>query len=116
MITKLNKHLRSRHRYTKEERDEIFEADRVPGTLFALCRYCHRPVYKNEEPPWHVAHEIPWSKFGSNARWNVGVAHAKCNMEAGNKTMKIYQMLSVRTLMELIVVGLLLLSIYLLWR
>jgi len=98
---KLNKRLRKRHRYTQKVRDEkIFEADRIPFLKdWALCRYCWRPV--NRFSNWVVAHEWPWSRWGPNALWNVGVSCAKCNQEHGAQPMTVVQSLSLRTKLTL---------------
>lgn len=59
---------------------------------------------------WHVAHEIPHSRWprllawlGRDADWNLGVAHAECNLRAGARPMSGWQSLSLRT--KLLLVG-----------
>lgn len=92
----LNARLRSRHIYTAAERAEIFEADRLPFTEnWAKCRYGLHLVRRTDE--WHVAHEIAWSRWGSNSLWNVGVSCIPCNLSHGSENMTIIQSISFRT-------------------
>ncbi len=93
----------------KVDRDAVFEQDRIPFTRdWALCRYCWRPVHRYEN--WHVAHEIAYSRWprllawlGRDATWNLGVAHAECNLRAGNRNMTFLQRLSLRTKIRILV-------------
>lgn len=92
------------------DRDRVFDADRIPFTRdWAICRYCGRPVHRYEN--WHVAHEIAranWPRclawMGRDSLWNVGVAHARCNLAAGRRNMTIWQSLSLRAKIKLIAV------------
>lgn len=85
------------------DRDAVFEQDRIPLTRdWAICRYCGKPVYRYEN--WHVAHEIAYSRWprwlawlGRDAEWNLGVAHARCNLAHGDKNMTFIQSLSLHT-------------------
>ena len=94
---------RGRHRFTKSERERIWNADAIPltGGRYALCRYCNLPVRRDED--WHVAHEIAYSKWpklfsslGRDKLWNVGVAHSACNIRAGDAPMTFWQSISLR--------------------
>jgi 5-methylcytosine-specific restriction endonuclease McrA len=66
--------MRTRKRFTRKERRHVYLADA------GLCRYCRKPV-----APWRfdVAHEVPFSKGGSDEYWNLALAHEKCNRSAG---------------------------------
>lgn len=100
------------------DRDAIFEHDRIPLTRdWAICRYCSKPVYRYEN--WHVAHEIAYSRWprwlawlGRDADWNLGVAHARCNLAHGSENMTFFQSLSLHT--KLTIVSIFLLSLFLL--
>ena len=99
-VGKLNSALRKRKHYTPRQRAEIFEADRIPGTNYAKCRYGWHLVHKDSA--WVVAHEIPFSKFGPNAKWNVGVSCRPHNAQAGDKPMSIAESFSLRTILGII--------------
>jgi len=103
-IQKANRLLRRRHRYTTAERRAIFDADRIPLTNVAVCRYCGGLVQFDSD--WEVAHETPWSRFGSNALSNVGVAHKRCNRAAGDEPMPVLKRLSLRTWLYFIAIAL----------
>ena len=74
----MSKH-RHRHRFTRRERVIVCLLD------LCICRYCGRPIW-----PWqqvHMAHEIAFSRGGSDRLSNIGAAHAACNIAAGNANM-----------------------------
>lgn len=72
---------RARHRFTRRERAIVCLLD------LCICRYCGRPIW-----PWQqvdMAHEIAWSRGGSDRLSNIGAAHASCNRAVGNANMPV---------------------------
>jgi 5-methylcytosine-specific restriction endonuclease McrA len=57
------------------------ERARLAATLPRPCCRCGRPV--TSEMVWHVDHLLERVLGGGNAAANLGVAHARCNMSAG---------------------------------
>jgi 5-methylcytosine-specific restriction endonuclease McrA len=57
------------------------ERARLAALLPLACSRCGRPV--TSEMVWHVDHLLERVLGGGNGRANLGVAHARCNMSAG---------------------------------
>ena len=107
---------KGRHHFTKAERSAIWAADAIPltGGRYALCRYCNRPISRDED--WHVAHEIAYSHWprmfsslGRDKLWNLGTAHATCNIRAGDAPMTFGQSVSLRWKIRILALAVILL-------
>ena len=48
------------------------------------CYLCGKIIRKNQK--LHIDHRIPVSRGGAHATWNLGLTHAKCNLEKSSKT------------------------------
>lgn len=110
-----------RHIFTMKEREIIWSADKIPLTGYlpwvdnhgyGYCRYCGiksfiHPVQWND---WHVAHEIPVSRWPRifplhwrDSFFNTGVAHPECNLAAGSQPMTVWQSVSLRWKIRLVI-------------
>jgi 5-methylcytosine-specific restriction endonuclease McrA len=79
---RINAHNRNRKARKKNAEGVHAEADLIAirTAQGGVCFYCGGSL---EHP--HADHFLPLSKGGSNARWNIVVACAKCNIRKGNK-------------------------------
>jgi hypothetical protein len=101
----------SRPPLSKKKRQEIWDADKIPGLNAARCRYCGGIIKAGE--PWDASHEEPYSsklwlilpKRFREAKWNYGVAHPHCNRSAGAAPMTVWQSLSLVTKLKLAAVA-----------
>ena len=48
------------------------------------CYLCGKLIRKNEK--FHIEHRIPLARGGIHAPWNLGIAHAQCNLSKHKKT------------------------------
>jgi len=92
-VRRLNRIIRKRKSFSREEKWEIYKSDIPPGLQYAICRYCGCVVTFEEAV---ICHEWAWSKFGPNAKWNLFCGHADCNLRASDK-FDPWVMLSLRT-------------------
>lgn len=53
------------------------------------CTYCSRPGDQRTDPdgkPWHIDHDLPVTRGGSNDEGNLVLACAACNLRKGDRT------------------------------
>ena len=82
-----NRRLRSKGLLVKTIQLVYEENIKKYGTL--TCELCFKSVCFGQD---HLEHFIPLSRGGNNERENLGVAHAYCNRQKGNKTLEEYKL------------------------